>query len=136
MEQRIEADLALGRHAELVGELEQLTRRHPLRERLHALLMVSLYRCGRQAEALEAYQAARRSLVEQLGIEPVPALRELEAAILRQDPELDAPDRDVRAAAGEPTPLIARSSSSQGATWAPSGSSRSPSRSRVGHRGS
>ena len=105
LEQRIEADLALGRHAELVGELEQLTRRHPLRERLHALLMVSLYRCGRQAEALEAYQSARSSLVEQLGIEPVPALRELEAAILRQDPELEAPDRDVRAAAGEPTPL-------------------------------
>ncbi len=105
LEQRIEADLALGRHAELVGELEQLTRRHPLRERLHGMLMVSLYRCGRQAEALEAYQAARRSLVEQLGIEPIPALRELEAAILRQDPELDAPYRDVRAATGEPTPL-------------------------------
>jgi DNA-binding SARP family transcriptional activator len=89
-ERRIEADLALGRHAELVGELEGLVARHPLRERLRAHLMVALYRAGRQAEALDVYQDARRALVDGLGIDPSPALQELERAILRQDPSLDA----------------------------------------------
>jgi YVTN family beta-propeller protein len=88
VEQRIDADLALGRHADLVAELEALVAQHPLRERLRAQLMVALYRCGRQADALEAYQQARRALLDELGVEPGPALRELQAAILRQDPEL------------------------------------------------
>ena len=89
LEQRIEADLALGRHSQLVGELEGLVTEHPLRERLRGQLMLCLYRCGRQAEALESYQAARRVLVEELGIEPARQLRELHQAILRQDPGLD-----------------------------------------------
>ena len=88
LERRIDADLALGRHAELVGEVEELAARHPLRERLHGQLMLALYRSGRQAQALEAYQLTRRALVDGLGIEPSPALQELEQAILRQDPEL------------------------------------------------
>ena len=89
LEARIEADLALGRHSALVGELEALVAEHPLRERTRAQLMLALYRSGRQAEALEAYQAARHALVEELGIEPGRALRELEKAILRQEPTLD-----------------------------------------------
>lgn len=88
VEQRIEADLALGRHAELVGELEALTAGHPLRERLRAQSMLALYRSGRQAEALDVYQRTRRTLVEELGIEPGPALQELERSILRQDPTI------------------------------------------------
>jgi DNA-binding SARP family transcriptional activator len=91
LEQRIEADLAAGRHHELVGELEALRREHPLRERLSGQLMLGLYRCGRQAEALETYRAARAALVDELGIEPGRPLRELHEAILRQDPGLDAP---------------------------------------------
>jgi DNA-binding SARP family transcriptional activator len=90
VELRIEADLALGRHDELVGELEALVAEHPLRERLRRYLMMALYRSGRQAEALDAYQDARRALVDELGIDPSPALQELERAILRQDPALDA----------------------------------------------
>ena len=89
LEQRIEHDLAAGHHAELVGELEALVGEHPLRERLRAQLMLALYRSGRQAEALEAYQQARAALVDELGIEPSRTLRELEKAILRQDPALD-----------------------------------------------
>ena len=89
LERRIEADLALGRHAELVGELEELVAQHPLQEQLRGRLMLALYRSGRQAAALEAYQATRRALVEGLGIEPNPALQTLQQAILRQDPELD-----------------------------------------------
>jgi DNA-binding SARP family transcriptional activator len=89
LELRIDADLALGRHDELVGELEALVAEQPLRERLRRHLMTALYRSGRQAEALDAYQAARRALVDELGIDPSPALQELERAILRQDPALD-----------------------------------------------
>ena len=89
VELRIDADLALGRHDELVGELEALVAEHPLRERLRRYLMTALYRSGRQAEALDAYQDARRALVDELGIDPSPALQELERAILRQDPALD-----------------------------------------------
>jgi DNA-binding SARP family transcriptional activator len=88
-ELRIDADLARGRHDELVGELEALVAEHPLRERLRGCLMTALYRSGRQAEALNAYQNARRALVDELGIEPGPGLQELERAILRQDPALD-----------------------------------------------
>src|SRR4051794_32871806 len=89
LQARAEADLALGGHAELIGELEALVAEHPLHEGLYRLLMLSLYRCGRQAEALEAYRRGRHILVEELGLEPGRALRELEAAILTQDPSLD-----------------------------------------------
>ena len=86
-----EAKLALGRHGELVGRLEALIGEHPYRERLRAQLMLALYRCERQADALQAYQDARRTLVEELGIEPGERLRELERAVLAQDPGLAAP---------------------------------------------
>ncbi len=89
VELRIEADLTLGRHDELVGELEGLVTEHPLRERLRMCLMKALYRSGRQAEALDAYQDARRALVDGLGIDPSPSLQDLERAILRQDPALE-----------------------------------------------
>jgi len=89
LEDRIEADIASGRHAELVGELEALVREHPFRERMRAQLMLALYRSGRQAEALGVYQDARRVLVEELGIEPSSELRELQQAILNQDPALE-----------------------------------------------
>jgi DNA-binding SARP family transcriptional activator len=88
LEERIDADLALGRHAELVSELEALVQAQPLRERPRAQLMLALYRSGRQADALSAYRAARAALVDELGIEPGPELKELEAAILRQDESL------------------------------------------------
>jgi DNA-binding SARP family transcriptional activator len=88
-ELRIEAELALGRQNEVVGELDALVAAHPLREGLCRQLMLALYRSGRQAEALEAYQAARQTLVEQLGIEPGPRLQDLERSILRHDRSLD-----------------------------------------------
>ena len=88
LEDRIQADLALGR-GDLAGELEALIARHPLRERLRELLMLALYRSGRQSEALDVYRETRRKLVEEVGIEPGPALRRLERAILAQDPALD-----------------------------------------------
>ena len=91
LEARIEADLALGGHGHVVGELEALIAANPLREGLRGQLMLALYRGGRQAEALEAYQAARHTLVEELGIEPGPGLQGLEKAILQQDPGLTAP---------------------------------------------
>ncbi len=94
LEERIEADLALGRQAELVSELEALVAAQPLRERPRAQLMLALYRSGRQAGALAAYRAARDTLVEELGVEPGPRLKELEAAILRQDESL-LPDVEV-----------------------------------------
>ncbi len=90
LEDRIDADLALGRHPEAIAQLEELTARHPLRERPRGQLMLALYRSGRQAEALEAYRDTRRTLVEELGIEPSRALKDLERAILAQDPELEA----------------------------------------------
>jgi DNA-binding SARP family transcriptional activator len=89
IETRIDADLALGGHAEAVAELEALAAEHPTRERFRAQLMLALYRSGRQAEALESYRDTRRALVEELGIEPGRDLQELEAQILAQDPELD-----------------------------------------------
>ncbi len=91
LEERIDADLALGRHAGLVGELESLVAEHRLRERLHEQLMLALYRSGRQAEALEAYQDLRRALVDELGIEPGQPLQRLQQAILRQDASLEPP---------------------------------------------
>jgi DNA-binding SARP family transcriptional activator/ABC-type transport system substrate-binding protein/streptogramin lyase len=92
-EERIDAELALGRHDPLIAELEALTARHPLRERLRGQLMLALYRAGRQAEALRVYSDTRNRLVDELGIEPGQALRELEQAVLRQDPALDLPPR-------------------------------------------
>jgi len=94
LEQRIDADLAGGRHAELVGELEALVVEHPLRERLRGQLMLALYRSGRQAEALDAYRAARAELSEELGLEPSEELKRLERAILQQDPLLDLPQQE------------------------------------------
>jgi DNA-binding SARP family transcriptional activator len=91
IEDRVEADLALGHHADVVGELKALVAECPLRERLQRQLMVALYRCGRQPEALAAYQAARRTMVEELGIEPSPALQRVERAILAHDAWLDPP---------------------------------------------
>lgn len=88
LELRIETDLSLGRHSHLVPELEALVRAHPLHERLGGALMRALYGAGRQAEALEVYRTTRQTFVGELGIEPSPALRELEHAILRHDPEL------------------------------------------------
>ena len=93
LEDRIEADLTLGRHSDLVGELETLVSRHPLRERLRGQLMLALYRAGRQAEALAAYQEARREFVEGLGIDPGRDLQELERLILQHDSSLDVPSR-------------------------------------------
>jgi DNA-binding SARP family transcriptional activator len=96
LEDRIESDLALRRHAELVAELETLVAQDPLRERLREQLMLALYRSGRQADALEEYRRAREILVDELGIEPSEALQELQRAILRHDPALEvrrrAPD--------------------------------------------
>jgi DNA-binding SARP family transcriptional activator len=91
LEQLIEAKLALGRHVEVIGELESLIGDYPYRERLRAQLMLALYRSDRQADALQAYQDARRSLTDELGIEPGERLRELERAVLAQDPELAVP---------------------------------------------
>jgi DNA-binding SARP family transcriptional activator len=89
LEDRLEAELACGRHQRLIGELEALVRKHPTRERLRGQLMLALYRAGRQADALDTYQTGRDALVEELGIEPGRPLRELQQAILRQDPGLD-----------------------------------------------
>ena len=98
LEDRLEADLELGHDGELVSELSTLVAHHPLRERLRGQLILALYRSGRQADALEAYRETRRMLNGELGLEPGPALRELEQAILRQDPRL------VRPAATSPAP--------------------------------
>ncbi len=104
-EELVEARLALGRHAEVLAELEPLIADQPYRERLRAQLMLALYRCDRQADALQAYQDARRALVEGLGIEPGERLRELERAILAQDPALAAPAAPPSGDGGEvPSP--------------------------------
>ena len=105
LEERIEAELACGRHAPLVGELEALCSAHPLRERLWGQRMVALYRSGRQAEAFRVFQSLRRHLGEELGIEPGPAVVAIEQAVLAQDPAL---------AWAAPAPAVAsRSSESQ-----------------------
>jgi DNA-binding SARP family transcriptional activator len=93
LEQRIEAELALGRHAELVAELRRLVAEHPFRERLSAHLMLALYRSGRQTEALAAYRDARTLLADELGLDPGAELRRLERQIFAQAPELDPPAR-------------------------------------------
>lgn len=91
LEGRIAADLALGEHERITSELRALVREHPLRERLHGQLVLALYRSGRQAEALDAYEATRRTLASEMGIDPSPSLQELHAKVLRQDPSLDQP---------------------------------------------
>jgi DNA-binding SARP family transcriptional activator/DNA-binding beta-propeller fold protein YncE len=93
IEDRIDADLAIDRVAELVAELEPLVSSHPLRERLRGQLMLALYRSGRQAEALDVYREGRAALREELGLEPGAALREIEQAILKQDPALGPPPK-------------------------------------------
>ena len=90
LERRVEALLALGRHADVVPELSELAAAQPLRERLRELLMLALYRSGRQVDALQVYRQTRAALVEAFGVEPGPALRDLEQAILSHDPELAA----------------------------------------------
>jgi len=94
LEERIDADLELGLHERVVGELEQLTAAHPLRERAYEQLMLALYRSGRQAEALDVYRSARRLLSAELAIEPGPGLRALEQSILNHDPALGAAARE------------------------------------------
>jgi predicted ATPase/DNA-binding SARP family transcriptional activator len=110
-EDRIEAELALGRHAALVGELESLVVEQPLRERLRGQLILALYRSGRQSEALSQYQAARRMLADELGLDPSPGLRDLERMILAHDPELAAPTVPAAPKSSlplQPTPFIGR----------------------------
>jgi len=102
LEQRIEAELELGNHRQLVPELMELVVAHPVRERFRAQLMLALYRSGRQAEALDVYRSAREALVDAFGIEPTPALRELERAILTQDPSLAAGSPQSAAEGAEP----------------------------------
>ena len=108
-EARVQAELAVGRHADLIAELEAAVAEQPLREHLHGQLMLALYRCGRQAEALEAYRTARRTLVEEVGVEPGAELRALHDAILAQDPVLDAPPgpEELPAGLGGGSPLLA-----------------------------
>jgi predicted ATPase/DNA-binding SARP family transcriptional activator len=107
LELRIEAELALGHHADLVSELETLVAEEPLRERVHGYLMLALYRSGRQADALAAYHNARRTLLDQLGLEPSLELKELEAAILRQDRGLAVEPAELRARRHLPAPATA-----------------------------
>jgi predicted ATPase/DNA-binding SARP family transcriptional activator len=111
LELRYDAELACGRHDAVVAELEALTAEEPYRERFLQQRMLALYRCGRQAEALEVYRNAREVLTEELGLDPSPALQELERAILRQDPVLaapEAPSRTTQPLPVPPTPLVGR----------------------------
>ena len=105
VEDRVEADLALGRARELVGELRDLVARHPLRERLRGQLMLALYRCGRQAEALETYQEFRQKLSEELGLEPGPSMQAARAGDPRPRPgaRSPGPSRSDWRAAGDCT---------------------------------
>jgi DNA-binding SARP family transcriptional activator len=106
--ERVDCELELGRHERVVAELESLVAEHPLRERFRAQLMLALYRSGRQADALAAYQEARRRLVDELGIEPGPELRALEQAILRQDDSLVTPGARTRTEIGLPRLRVRR----------------------------
>ena len=107
VEARAGADLMLGRHGELAAELEALRQQHPLRERLWELHILALYRAGRQAEALRAYTEVRDRLVDELGIDPGPALRELQARILAQDPSLAPASAAPASAQASPAPVPA-----------------------------
>jgi DNA-binding SARP family transcriptional activator len=117
LEHRLEADLELGRESDLVPELRDLVAAHPLRERLRETLMLALYRGGRQVEALDVYREARRELNEAFGLEPGPGLRELEQAILRQDPAL-APSTERRAKPQETLLVVAQDMRSLGSASA------------------
>jgi predicted ATPase/DNA-binding SARP family transcriptional activator len=108
LEERIEAELALGEHARVVGELEALVAEHPLRERLRAQQMLALYRSGRHADALAVFRDARVWLGGELGLEPGPELRALEQAILTHDPSLAAPEDRNRFVPAPPTPTFGR----------------------------
>ena len=111
LELRFDAELACGRHDAVVAELEAVTAEEPYRERFLQQRMLALYRCGRQADALEAYRRAREVLAEELGLDPSPALQELERAILRQEPALAAPEAPTRSTQPlpvPPTPLVGR----------------------------
>jgi DNA-binding SARP family transcriptional activator/tetratricopeptide (TPR) repeat protein len=122
-EWRMDAGLARGLHAELVGELTQLAHDHPWRERFHAQLMLALYRCGRQAEALAAYQRTRRMLVDELGVEPGRELRDLQAGILDADPDLAAPGPALARFLAAP-PAVGSAAQKRDAGRAPAGRAR------------
>jgi YVTN family beta-propeller protein len=136
LEDRIDADLAARKSAELVGELEALVTAYPLRERLHGQLMLALYRAGRQADGLDAYRRARQYLAEELGVEPGAALRQLEHAMLVHDPALEAvspgtapgaakiPSRVASAAGAGPAPP--RAPAVRGAGRPPAGRAQMP----------
>ena len=104
LEDRIEADLALGRHHEVVGEVEALAAEHPLRERLIGLQMRALYAAGRQAAALATYDETRRQLADQLGVDPSAALQAVHLAVLRADPAMDVPTPATRPAPADQPP--------------------------------
>jgi DNA-binding SARP family transcriptional activator len=108
VEKRIDADLALGRHADLVAEVEELVAENRLREHLRAQLMLALYRCGRQADALGVYRRVSTELSAELGLEP--GLRELESAILNQDPSLELSLPATDASASRPARVVSRGS--------------------------
>ena len=115
LEERVEADLAVGLHSDVIPELESLVARNPYRERLRAHLMLALYQGGRQADSLAAYQDARTALVENLGVEPGARLRELHADILAQDPALGPPAPTGRRShmRSSPSPLAGADGSSR-----------------------
>ncbi|MEU1852662.1 AfsR/SARP family transcriptional regulator [Streptomyces sp. NPDC019990] len=119
LETLYDACLRAARHDEIIGELEELTTDHPMRERFYDLLMVALYRCGRQAEALSVYDRARKRLVHELGVEPGPALRGRMDAILRHDPGLAVPGMPYRMASVLPMPLPARAPGPASGTGGP-----------------
>ena len=128
-EDRIDAWLALGRHAEAAAELEAMVEARPLRERRWAQLVVATYRCGRQADALRAYQRCRTVLAGELGLEPGPELRRLEAAVLAQDPQLGwqrDPAASGDAAAARPVPAGAQRGAAQPAGEPPAASLARP----------
>ncbi len=123
LEDRLDADLACGRHVAVIAELDGLTARHPLRERLCGLEILALYRCGRQGDALDSFERLRARLAEELGIDPTPELRRLHEALLRQDPSLSwrpsaqrptTADPDARAA-GDPPADVAGGQAQPGA---------------------
>jgi len=104
---RIDCDLALGRHEDVLGELQVLVQEHPLRERVRAQQMLALYRADRQADALDAYQQARHALIDELGIEPSESLQRLQQGILRHDPALEAPTGTTATNGAPPAPAPA-----------------------------
>lgn len=122
--QRIAADIELGRHEDVLAELRELTARHPLHELFRGQFMLALYRSGRQAEALAAYRAARRLLIEELGVEPTPQLQTLHERILAADPALAAPEPQAPTAGASERPGPgsgrSRSTSCPGSCRAPS----------------